>query len=108
MNSTFEIVICDLDGTLLNNNKEISNKTVKTIQSLNQMKIPVILATARAPRDIEIYLKGLELDTPSICYNGALIFDNRNSKILSSNMIDISIVKKLFEVLREEKVLKII
>ncbi|MCU5305668.1 HAD hydrolase family protein, partial [Bacillus toyonensis] len=52
MNSTFEIVICDLDGTLLNNNKEISNKTLKTIQSLNQMKIPVILATARAPRDI--------------------------------------------------------
>ncbi|EOO70850.1 cof-like hydrolase [Bacillus cereus VD021] len=103
MNSMFEVVICDLDGTLLNNNKEISNRTLKTIQSLNQMKIPVILATARAPRDIEIYLKELALDTPSICYNGALIFDNRKSEILTSNMIDISVVKKLFEVLREEK-----
>lgn len=106
MDSSFEIVICDLDGTLLNNSKKISTKTLEIIQKLNTKDIPVILATARAPRDIEIYLEELCLNTPSICYNGALIFEKRKNKILSANMIDVSVVKRLLEILRRENCTK--
>lgn len=103
MKPLFDIVICDLDGTLLRNNKKLSTRTIEIIQHLNKNKIPVILATARAPRDIEIYLDTLSIETPSICYNGALIFERRNNKVLSTNMIDALIVGKLFEVLRAGK-----
>ncbi|PEA52939.1 hydrolase Cof [Bacillus pseudomycoides] len=101
MNPLFNIVVCDLDGTLLNNSKKISTKTLEIIQYLNKKNILVILATARAPRDIDTYLSELSLNTPSICYNGALIFEKRKNKILASNMIDVSIVKKLFKTLKK-------
>jgi Cof subfamily protein (haloacid dehalogenase superfamily) len=100
MNDQFRLIVCDLDGTLLNNKKKISPFTLDILKRLCK-KIPVVLATARAPRDIKHFLYQTSIDTPSICYNGALIYLNQENKALVSHVIELSIVEQLLTCLKQ-------
>lgn len=70
----FKIIFSDIDGTLLNKERELSAVTIEEVRRItknNQLKF--ILVSARMPSGI-IYLQDqLNLSSPIICYNGALI-----------------------------------
>lgn len=61
--------ICtDIDGTLLDSQRQLSLRTISVISSLN---IPVILASSRMPSAIRHLQRELNIfDHPLICYNG--------------------------------------
>ncbi len=69
-----EAVVLDLDGTLLDSNKELSNRNKKSIEHLFKSQIPVIIATARPPRAVK-HLLPPEVHSQAIMvyYNGAMI-----------------------------------
>ena len=71
-----EAVVLDLDGTLLNSDKKISERNLKSIEKLNKNRIPIIIATARPPRTVR-YLLPEEIQSSAIMvyYNGAMIKD---------------------------------
>lgn len=69
------LVAIDLDGTLLNDAKQISEQTVAAISSLPQRGVHIVIATARPPRSVRHLYQQLGLNTLQINYNGALIWD---------------------------------
>ncbi|MCR2821887.1 Cof-type HAD-IIB family hydrolase [Lederbergia panacisoli] len=71
---TYKMLCLDIDGTLLDSNHKISFETKKAIQSLPE-GFPVILVSARMPKGIMFLHNELELNTPIICYSGALVVD---------------------------------
>lgn len=77
MNSpTIELILSDIDGTILDEQHRIDQKLPQTIQQLKKQEIPFILASARSPRGIFPLAEELQLgDTPIACYNGALILE---------------------------------
>ncbi|MCR8843870.1 Cof-type HAD-IIB family hydrolase [Paenibacillus sp. SC116] len=83
MEKPYDLIVCDLDGTLLNNKKQVSPYTIQVLEQLRQ-HVHIVFATARAPRDIQHFIQTLSLDTPSICYNGAMVFCNKSSTPLVS------------------------
>lgn len=72
--------ICtDIDGTLLDSQRELSARTIAAIKKLDK-KIPVVLASSRMPAAMRHLQRELGiLDHPLICYNGAYIVHYKSS-----------------------------
>jgi Cof subfamily protein (haloacid dehalogenase superfamily) len=69
------LVAVDLDGTLLNDSKQVSDRTAAAFHGLPARGVKVVIASARPPRSVRHIYKLLNLDTWQINYNGALIWD---------------------------------
>jgi Cof subfamily protein (haloacid dehalogenase superfamily) len=69
------LVAVDLDGTLLTDSKQVSERTACAFHDLPRRGVKVVIASARPPRSVRHIYKLLNLDTWTINYNGALIWD---------------------------------
>lgn len=67
------LIALDLDGTLLTDNKIISEQTKKTVLQAKIDGHIVVIATGRPHRASINFYNELELDTPMVNFNGALI-----------------------------------
>ncbi len=72
------LIVLDLDGTLLNSNKEISPFTEKILKALIKEGHLIIFASGRPFRTMEKFYNQLELNTPVIGYNGGELFPMGN------------------------------
>src|SRR4051812_35095510 len=91
----FRALCTDIDGTLLNSNRQLSTRTIAAIKNLDK-KIPVILASSRMPSAMRHLQEELDiLHHPLICFNGGYILchENKNSdpQILDSVFIPVDI-----------------
>ena len=84
----------DLDGTLLNNNGELSDYTKKIIGECN---IPLTLVSARSPQKMESILNDLGVGGIHIAFNGAMVFKKENTKftILNKEILNRELARKL-------------
>ncbi len=80
-----KIIFSDLDGTLLNSQHFVSNKTKSVIQNLS---IPFIIASARMPKAIWPIVQALDLKMPIIAYGGGLIIDADQKTIIHEQTLD--------------------
>lgn len=90
---SYKIVFSDIDGTLLNLNRELSPATITAVKRLKD-KVPFVLISARMPTAMRHLQKQLAIEhLPIICYNGGLIIaDNR---IVQSTVIPLQILEEL-------------
>lgn len=72
---TYKLIAMDMDGTLLNEQLKISDRTQKALHAAKKKGIYVTLATGRMYCSALPFAQGLQLDVPLITYNGALIKD---------------------------------
>ena len=74
----FRALCTDIDGTLLNGDRELSRRTIATIKSIDK-NIPVILASSRMPSAMRHLQRELDiLQHPLICYNGGYVIQYEN------------------------------
>ena len=77
-----KLIATDLDGTLLNNNKQISDYNQKILRILiNDYNVQLILSSGRPYEGVKSYNKILENNNYSIIFNGASIVDNSGKVI---------------------------
>jgi 5-amino-6-(5-phospho-D-ribitylamino)uracil phosphatase len=57
--------------------------------------VKIVLATARPPRSVRAYYEALKLDTPTINYNGALIWDEPRRQAVEHVPLDVAVAKKV-------------
>lgn len=72
----YRLLAVDLDGTLLNDNKEVSAVNKEWIQKLDEKGIPVILTTGRGYERVEYIFKALEIKQPMVLVNGAEVWSD--------------------------------
>jgi len=89
----YKIVFSDIDGTLLNHDRELSPATISTIKKLKD-KLPFVLISARMPAAMRHLQARLEInEQPIICYNGGLILVDGNA--VSSTEIPLKTIEGL-------------
>ena len=83
-----KILFADIDGTLLNDQKEIPKENMTAIQKALDLGHYVVVATggpldsAKAvAKDLGLMMRGCYL----IAYNGAIVYDCGNEKVLKKN-----------------------
>ena len=72
------LIALDLDGTLLKDDKTISQKTKMVIQKAREQGHEVMIATGRPFRSSEMYYHELNLTSPIVNFNGAFIHHPKN------------------------------
>ncbi|WP_404451723.1 Cof-type HAD-IIB family hydrolase [Virgibacillus necropolis] len=80
MENKRHLIALDLDGTLLTDNKEISERTKQTVLKAIDAGHIVVIATGRPHRASITYYHSLGLDTPMVNFNGALIHHPTDDK----------------------------
>ena len=91
------LYVSDLDGTLLNNSVEISDFSVKAINSLVEKGMIFSYATARSRYTSSRLTKSLITDTPAVIYNGTFVYDIKNEKRIISNDFSQADVQKILD-----------
>lgn len=94
--SNIKLCVFDLDGTLLNSNKEITKETLQALQKLKNKNIQYTIATGRIDILARRYQKQIKSNLPIISCNGSLIRDLSNN-ILYKKSLDFNIVKNLVD-----------
>ncbi len=95
------LVAIDLDGTLLNSDKEITQTTATILRTTReQTGVQIILATARPPRSVMPFYELLGLDTPMINYNGALVIDPTCQHVLMHRPIPAKVCRGIIKIAR--------
>jgi len=69
-----ELIVFDLDGTLLNRNSTISEYTSETLKLLSQREIAYTIATGRTLHGSRAVLEGHRFELPQAYKNGVLIW----------------------------------
>jgi Cof subfamily protein (haloacid dehalogenase superfamily) len=73
MPKKIQLVISDIDGTLITSNHEVTEATKKTAAALYEAGLALTLSSSRPPRSIKPLAEELQLHSPFASFNGALI-----------------------------------
>ena len=82
----FKVVVSDLDGTLLNNQHQISPHTRRTLHRLTERGIRFMVATGRHHIDVQSIRDTLGLDIFLITANGAVVHDKQDNCIYNQTI----------------------
>lgn len=82
-----ELVVFDLDGTLLNAKSEVSDFTRDTLKLLAAKDIAYTVATGRTLHSAQVVLKGHGFTLPHIYNNGVVIFDPSSQTLELDNIL---------------------
>jgi 5-amino-6-(5-phospho-D-ribitylamino)uracil phosphatase len=96
------LLAIDLDGTLLNDSKQVSAQTLSALHGVVERGVKVIIASARPPRSVRHIYNQLGLDTWQINYNGALIWDEPAKRIIFHRPMNCDLVRDLIEIARSK------
>lgn len=94
----FSAVISDLDGTLLDENHQLNEKTAQTLQQLEQKGIDIVLASGRNYADMIVIAQKAGLKNAAlITSNGAMTYDLQGN-ILHADYVDENIAFELMQI----------
>ena len=81
----YKLLVLDVDGTLLNDEREISKRTLAALLKVQQMGVRIVLASGRPTYGLMPLAKTLELGNYGgfvLSYNGCQIIKAQNGEIL--------------------------
>lgn len=93
--NNIKAIILDLDGTLLDDEKRVSDKTINLLKSIKD-EIKIIPASARQFCRIKPYLEEIGLldnNNYTICLNGSLIVNNIEEQFFSQHIDEYLIIE---------------
>lgn len=99
-----KLIATDLDGTLLRNDKTISEKTKKILKNYIERDGKLVLSTGRAYFGTEWVADELGLKGIVITYNGARIYDREKNKVIYHAPLEEDIVKKIIDISRKKNI----
>jgi len=92
-----KMVVSDLDGTLLNDQGEISLINRNAIATLKDKGILFVIATGRPEQLVKQYVRQLEYHNDLIMYNGSVIGHPYRSTRKLSHIIDKDVLQSILE-----------
>ena len=87
----YKLLVLDVDGTLLNSEKEISKRTLAALLKVQQMGVRIVLASGRPTYGLMPLAKTLELGNYGgfiLSYNGGQIINAQNGELLFERRIN--------------------
>ncbi len=103
----YKLIALDMDGTLLNDEKQISPANYDAIQTARDNGVKVVLASGRPLVGFRRYLEELNLiseDDYAVAFNGALVQSLQGGEVISKTTLTLEDYKNLYELSKELKV----
>lgn len=100
----YKLIALDMDGTLLNSEREISAENKAAIAAARAQGVVVVLASGRPIDGMRTQLKTLDMTSDEdyvLSYNGSLVQKVKSGSIIRSNILTAADAKKLARLARE-------
>lgn len=78
----YKLIGFDMDGTLLNSKKEVSQKTAQAIRRATEAGVVVVYLSGRSLPELRPYVKDLPEIRYGICLNGSILYDFQTDETL--------------------------
>ena len=98
--NNIKLIVSDIDGTILNEKCECSLRVRSALQKAIEKGVRVVLATGRMFMGADPVRESLGLETPVICYQGAMVRQGNN--ILYQNPVNHSLAREIINISRQE------
>ena len=95
--SKIDVIVTDLDGTLISGSEDISDRIKEKISTLRRKKVYTTIATGRTFEGARLLIHQINMEKgmPICLYNGAIVLEYGTDTLLYSNYIDIDAVYSL-------------
>lgn len=97
-----KLIAIDLDGTLLDSQKQIDPPTEAALRDCVKRGIQVVIASARPPRGVRHLYQQLGLTNWQVNYNGALIWDEPSRAPVFHRPMPASLCRGVIDVARDQ------
>src|SRR5215469_13528108 len=94
------LIASDMDGTLLRDDKTISDYTREILSYIRDSGITFVLATGRHPHSMRPLARELGVSGLAICCNGAVVFDLDHNTVVQHTSISPAVALDVVERLR--------
>lgn len=101
---SYKLICIDMDGTLLNNNHEISERNKKAIKEATKRGIKVAVTTGRLFASAKYYADIIGVKTPIISCNGAFIREREADSIIYESLLSLDQLKRIYEVINKYEI----
>ncbi len=98
----YQLIALDMDGTLLNDEKKITQKTLSCIKKAKEKGVRVVISSGRVPGGLKFYEEIIAKEEPMICANGALIL-NHKKEVIYNEGINKNTLLNIIDILRKYK-----
>lgn len=95
---TYKMIVTDLDGTLLNNDKKISDKDVEMLNKLNDKGIEIVVATGRnyfMAKNLTEQIKNI--NPVILANNGSIARRSNTDELMEYNYLDSDVFEKIYK-----------
>lgn len=103
----YKLLVCDYDGTLVDDNKNVSKATLDSINGFIERGGIFVVCTGRMTSGIDYLLKGFGLNCLLASFNGAELVDLKTDKVLYRYPIDNKTCIEVFKFLENYKDLNV-
>jgi Cof subfamily protein (haloacid dehalogenase superfamily) len=94
----YKMLVLDMDDTLLDDNHTISNENKVMLAKARELGVHIVLASGRPTPAMIAYAKELQLDNSyMISYNGAVITDLKEDKIIFEQTLTQEQIHELYD-----------
>ncbi|GAB6988653.1 Cof-type HAD-IIB family hydrolase [Paenibacillus pini] len=101
---TYKLIALDVDGTLLNDEHEISEQTLKTIKEVSSQGAEIVLCTGRGPQNSIPFMEQMGLSGYVISHNGAVTVKTDTREVVHQFALDVKAIAPYLNYFREIKV----
>ncbi|NOV00755.1 Cof-type HAD-IIB family hydrolase [Paenibacillus planticolens] len=100
----YRLIALDVDGTLLNDEHELTQQTIETIQEVHDQGCHIVLCTGRAPGSTLPILEQLGLEGTMITHNGAATVhaDERGKSLIHEFSFTLPEIAPMLDYVRRE------
>lgn len=94
-----KLLALDIDGTLLNPQKQITPRTYNAIRAARSVGITVTLATARRYRNTAPIATELAMEIPLVLCDGSLAMHHPDGEVLFTQLLDSSVAQQAVDLM---------
>lgn len=92
------LVISDVDGTLVTDDKRLTEPSINAVRRLKQAGIRFAITSSRPPRGMAMFVKPLQIETPIAGFNGG-VFTHPDLSIIEQHILDAGIARQSLDLL---------
>jgi Cof subfamily protein (haloacid dehalogenase superfamily) len=100
--SAISLVLADVDGTLVTQEKALTDRTKQAVMRLRERGIRFAITSGRPPRGMKMVYEVLNLDTPIAGFNGGA-FIHPDGSVISSLVLERPSAEKAIEIIRKHQ-----
>lgn len=101
MSRKIDLVLADVDGTLVTNDKRLTEPTKSAVAELRRAGIRFAVTSGRPPRGMHMISEPLAIDTPLAGFNGGVMMAPDFEKVMESHPLPDEIIGSAIELLDE-------